>query len=128
MTCVPATPGSHGFDGGLLNVFRRYDDDRSGSVTANEMGMMVSGSYDAMSVQFHVPGAGVLHICGVLCMPDITKAVSTTSSTSFPAFDFPLPCGFSASSTDRVLFFSWNVVNLAPTSVHFDVLNISGQT
>lgn len=31
-----------GYDGGLLKVFRRYDDDRSGSITANEMTMMVS--------------------------------------------------------------------------------------
>lgn len=30
-----------GYDGGLLQLFRRYDDDRSGSITANEMILMV---------------------------------------------------------------------------------------
>lgn len=33
--------GTVGYDGGLLKVFRRYDDDHSGSITANEMAMMV---------------------------------------------------------------------------------------
>ncbi|CAM9135119.1 unnamed protein product [Pylaiella littoralis] len=36
--------GNVGYDGGLLKVFRRYDDDRSGSITANEMTMMVRDS------------------------------------------------------------------------------------
>ncbi|CAM9288395.1 unnamed protein product [Ectocarpus fasciculatus] len=33
--------GNVGYDGGLLKVFRRYDDDHSGSITATEMTMMV---------------------------------------------------------------------------------------
>ncbi|CAN0078131.1 unnamed protein product, partial [Ectocarpus sp. 8 AP-2014] len=33
-----------GYDGGLLKVFRRYDDDHSGSITATEMTMMVRDS------------------------------------------------------------------------------------
>lgn len=41
---LPCRPhaGNVGYDGGLLKVFRRYDDDRSGSITANEMIMLVS--------------------------------------------------------------------------------------
>ncbi|CAM9140632.1 unnamed protein product [Ectocarpus fasciculatus] len=36
--------GNVGYDGGLLKVFRRYDDDHSGSITATEMTMMVRDS------------------------------------------------------------------------------------
>lgn len=36
--------GTVGYDGGLLTVFRRYDDDHSGSISANEMIMMVSAN------------------------------------------------------------------------------------
>eukprot|EP00903_Cladosiphon_okamuranus_P013503 g12576.t1 len=47
--------GSVRYDGGLLKVFRRYDDDRSGSITANEMIMMVRDSVtDAVA---EVPGS-----------------------------------------------------------------------
>lgn len=34
--------GNVGYDGGLLKVFRKYDDDHSGSITTNEMIMLVS--------------------------------------------------------------------------------------
>ncbi|CAM9389014.1 unnamed protein product, partial [Sphacelaria rigidula] len=36
--------GNLSFDGGLAKVFSTYDDDHSGSITANEMSMMVRDS------------------------------------------------------------------------------------
>ncbi|CAM9254168.1 unnamed protein product, partial [Scytosiphon promiscuus] len=42
--------GTVGYDGGLLKVFRRYDDDHSGSISANEMVTLVRDSVtDAMA-------------------------------------------------------------------------------
>ncbi|CAM9503238.1 unnamed protein product [Ectocarpus sp. 12 AP-2014] len=45
--------GKHtvGYDGGLLKVFRRYDDDHSGSITATEMTMMVRDSVSEAIVE-----------------------------------------------------------------------------
>lgn len=55
-----------GYDGGILKVFRRYDDDRSGSITANEMIMMVRivGQRDDVMVRIvgyvqHTPGVNI---------------------------------------------------------------------
>ncbi|CAN0275272.1 unnamed protein product [Ascophyllum nodosum] len=61
----PLTAGNVGFDGECLQKFRRYDDDHSGTITAEEMGMMVRDSVaeamaeapDALSLK---PGMDVI--------------------------------------------------------------------
>eukprot|EP00904_Undaria_pinnatifida_P005950 jgi/Undpi1/2485/HiC_scaffold_13.g05864.m1 len=60
--------GSLGFDRGLMNVFRRYDDDRSGSITASEMSMMVRDS--VMEAVAEAPGKCSLR-------PDMEGVVET---------------------------------------------------
>ncbi|CAM9774020.1 unnamed protein product, partial [Laminaria digitata] len=60
--------GTLGFDRGLMNVFRRYDDDRSGSITAGEMSMMVRDS--VMEAVAEAPGKCFLR-------PDMEAVVET---------------------------------------------------